>query len=74
MGEGGRKKGVGIKELNGEVDSPILPLGVQVVVDLPVGRGGRLLKTNTLIGREVQLSSSCPNRRHFPTNNNALIG
>ena len=39
-----------------------------------LGRGVRLLQTCILIGQEVQLSSSCPIRMQYPSNNNALIG
>ena len=37
MSEWGRKKGIRVKELDGQVEPPVLPLGLQVVVDLPVG-------------------------------------
>ena len=37
-------------------------------------REGRLLQTPTLIGQEVQLSSSRPIRMSYQTNKNALIG
>ena len=37
VGEGRRQEGVRVKELDCQVESPVLPLGLQVVVDLPVG-------------------------------------
>ena len=36
VGEGGRQQRVGVEELDGQVESPVLPLRVQVVVDLLV--------------------------------------
>ena len=36
MGEGGRQERVRVKELDGQVEPPVLPLRFQVVVDLPV--------------------------------------
>ena len=39
MGEGRGKEGVRVKELDGQVEAPVLPLRFQVVVDLPVRDG-----------------------------------
>ena len=36
VGEGGRQQRVRVEELDGQVESPVLPLCVQVVVDLLV--------------------------------------
>ena len=36
VGEGGRQQRVRVEELDGQVESPVLPLRVQVVVDLLV--------------------------------------
>ena len=36
MGEGGRQERVRVKKLDGEVEPPVLPLRVQVVIDLLV--------------------------------------